>query len=105
MSERVKIVVTVPEDAADVLREAMGQAGAGEIGEYSHCSFSVKGVGRFLPSDQANPAVGSRGQLERVTEERIEVTCSVDLLDQVTEVIRQAHPYEEPVIDIYPLLD
>ncbi len=105
MSDQVKIVVTVPEDAADALREASGNAGAGKIGEYSFCSFSLKGTGRFLPSDKANPAIGTQGQLEQVTEERIEVTCDKKMMQAVVTAIRKAHPYEEPAINIYPLLD
>lgn len=53
-----KVVVTVPENEADKLREAIGSAGGGKVGNYTHCSFSVKGTGRFLPVDGAKPAVG-----------------------------------------------
>ena len=105
MSEQVKIVVTVPEDTADAVREAIGKAGAGRIGEYGHCSFTIKGTGRFLPGDKANPAIGAQGQLEQVAEERIEVTCDRGLAENAIAAIRQAHPYEEPAIDVYPLLD
>lgn len=103
MSSLVKLIVTVPASHADIVREAMGKAGAGKIGNYEFCSFSSKGIGRFRPLDGAHPAIGTVGALEQVEEERIEVTCSRDLLEAVVAAIRAAHPYEEPVIDIYPL--
>ena len=103
MTNIVKVVVTVPEDNADMLREAIGNAGGGQIGNYTHCSFSVKGVGRFRPEAGANPTIGKVGRFEEVIEERIEVTCEEDQLDNLISAIRRVHPYEEPVIDVYPL--
>lgn len=105
MDKLVKIVVTVPENSADKVRRAIGEAGGGRLGNYSHTSFSIKGVGRFLPREGANPSVGRMGQLESVAEERIEVTCRQDGIKPVVAAIRASHPYEEPVIDIYPLLN
>ncbi len=100
-----KIVVTVPEDQADALRQAIGNAGGGKVGNYTHCSFSIKGTGRFLPTEGAKPAIGQVGQPEEVAEERIEVTCSGDTVKAVVAAIRQAHSYEEPTIDVYELTD
>ena len=104
MTELVKIVVTVPFSNADALRDAIGKAGAGKLGNYSYCSYSVSGVGRFLPEEGANPTIGKVGQLEQVEEERIEVNCERSDLDRVVAAIRAAHPYEEPAIDAYPLI-
>ena len=101
--KQYKIVVFVPTTDADQLREAMGNAGAGQIGNYSHCSFSVKGVGRFRPRAGANPTIGEVGKLEAVEEERIETVCSEDRLKDVLKAIRAAHPYEEPATDVYRL--
>ena len=103
-NKTVKIVVTVPESHADIVREAMGKAGAGKVGNYSFCSFSVKGTGRFLPNEKAKPHIGQAGRLEEVTEERIEVTCDQDILENVIKAIKSVHPYEEIALDIYPLL-
>lgn len=102
---KYKVVVTVPEGDANALREVIGNAGGGEIGNYTHCSFSVKGTGRFLPVDGASPAIGEVGKLEEVAEERIEVTCDEENLKAVVEAIRQHHSYEEPAIDLYKLED
>ena len=104
MSNLVKVVVTVPEADADKLRKAIGDADGGRIGNYTHCSFSVKGIGRFVPETGASPAVGEVGKPEKVIEERIEVTCEKNKLGNVVQAIRSNHPYEEPAIDIYPLL-
>ena len=100
-----KVVVTVPENEADKLREAIGSAGGGKVGNYTHCSFSVKGTGRFLPVDGANPAIGQVGQLEEVTEERIEITCDGESVKAVVDAIRATHSYEEPAIDVYELAE
>lgn len=103
MEKRYKIVVYVPESHADKLREAMGNAGAGKIGNYSHCTFTLKGVNRFKPEEGANPTIGSVGKIEEVLEERIETVCSQDKLQDVLKAIRDAHPYEEPATDVYPI--
>lgn len=104
-SDFFTLVVTVPETHADQMREAMGNAGAGQIGNYSFCSFSVKGTGRFLPGKDSQPFIGEAGKLEEVVEERIEVVCSKELLEQVIEAIKEAHPYEETTIDIFPIYE
>lgn len=98
-----KIIVTAPVIEADMIRKAIGEAGGGKIGNYSFCSFSTRGTGRFLPNDDAHPAVGEVGKLEEVEEERIEVSCDDSLVAEVVAAIRQAHPYEEPAIDVYSL--
>jgi hypothetical protein len=102
---RVMIVVNVPQAEADALRKAIGDAGGGTLGNYSYCSFSVTGTGRFLPSQEANPTIGAVGQPEAVTEERIEVSCEQVDAPAIVKAIRQAHSYEEPAIAVYPLLD
>ena len=104
MKELVKIVVFVPEKNADDVRHALGEAGAGKIGEYSFCSYSIKGIGRFKPSDRANPHIGKAGELEAVNEERIEVACEKEQAADIIRVIKDVHPYEEVVVDVYPML-
>lgn len=100
-----KVVVTVPENEADQLRAAIGNAGGGKVGNYTHCSFSVKGTGRFLPVDGANPAIGKVGQPEQVIEERIEINCDDENIKAIVSVIRETHSYEEPAIDVYELTE
>lgn len=98
-----KLVIFVPESHTDIVREAMGKAGAGKIGNYDFCTFSTKGIGRFKPNDKANPHIGESGKLEEVVEERIETVCSKELLPKVLEAIKKVHPYEEIAYDVYPL--
>lgn len=103
MNNRYKIVVTVPESDGDMLRNVIGKAGGGKVGNYTYCSFTSKGIGRFLPNEEANPTIGVVGKLEEVAEERIEVNCEAEKLDLIIKAIRDNHPYEEPVIDVYLL--
>ena len=101
--KRFKIVVYVPGTHAEALRTAIGEAGAGKIGNYSHCTFTIKGVGRFRPEEGANPTIGSVGRLEEVEEDRIETVCAEECLPAVLAAIKSTHPYEEPATDVYPI--
>ena len=101
----VALVVYVPISAADAVRSALAAAGAGRIGPYACCSFSSRGVGRFLPLEGARPAIGMVGEAAEVTEERIEVVVERAILGTVLRALTEAHPYEEPVILLTPLLD
>ncbi|MCI0533132.1 hypothetical protein L0Y49_02835 [bacterium] len=99
MSKFRYIVTTyVPTAHADNVREALARAGAGSIGNYSHCSFSSKGVGRFKGEAGSNPTIGKAGRIEKIAEERIEAICGKKELKAVLEAVRVAHPYEEPVV-------
>ena len=100
---KCKLVVTVPVTHADIVRDAIGKTGLDRVGNYGYCSFSTKGVGRFLPLDGANPAIGEVGVLEMVEEERIEISCTREGVLEIIAAIKSVHPYEEPVIDVYSL--
>lgn len=103
-SEYVAIVYTVPESHAEAVRNAIGDAGAGAIGAYSHCSFSVKGIGRFKPHEGANPFIGSVGALEEVVEERVETMCRRSELPGILLALHRAHPYEVPFVFVTALI-
>ncbi|VEF47774.1 NGG1p interacting factor 3 protein, NIF3 [Bacillus freudenreichii] len=98
-----KLAVFVPLEQADQVIAAVGDAGAGFIGEYSHCSFSANGTGRFLPGSGANPFIGEKGKIEKVSEMKIETIYPESLEKKVVSAMIQAHPYEEPAYDLYPL--
>lgn len=104
-SKNVKLVVFVPLSHADAVRQALGEAGAGKIGDYDFCSFSSRGVGRFRGSKKANPAIGELEKYEAVEEERIEVTVPREILKDVIEKVKITHPYEEVPFYISPLED
>ncbi len=103
-NQTVKLVVYVPETHADAVRKAMGDAGAGIVGDYKFCSFSVKGTQRFIPLNTAHPTIGKIGKLEEVQEERIETVCFQKDLDKIIRAIKKVHPYEEVALDVYPLV-
>jgi len=98
-----KIVVFVPDADLPKVSEAMFQAGAGHIGEYSQCSFRLAGTGTFFGSEAANPTVGQKGRREEVSETRLEVLCPESCQEQVVAAMRRAHSYEVPAYDVYPL--
>ena len=104
MEELVKIVVFVPPNSADKVRQAMGDAGAGLIGKYSHCTFSSVGYGRYKPLEGAKPTIGEVGRFEKVEEERVETVCPKKKAKKVIGAIKKAHPYEEVALDIYPVI-
>lgn len=104
MNKFVKIVIYVPVESAGKIREALNESGAGKVGNYDYCSFTSRGFGRFRPLKGANPSIGEIGEIEEVEEARVETICAVEKLDAVLEAVKAVHPYEEPVIDVYPLL-
>ena len=102
---RVKIFVTIPTENVNQVREVVCKAGAGIIGEYTFCTSSTKSIGTFLPNERANPYIGEKNKLEFVEEEKLEFVCDVEKVKRVLQELRKYHPYEEPAIDIVPLID
>lgn len=101
----VKIITFVPAKDADVVRKALGDAGAGALGDYRYASWSVMGKGRFTPVAGADPHIGEVGKPQEVREERIEVIVERSKAKVVVAALRKAHPYEEPAFDIIAILD
>ena len=99
-----KLVVFVPADALDAVRDALFEAGAGRIGDYERCSWYTEGTGTFLGGESTVPTVGARGREERVAELRLETVYPEERHDDVLAALRRAHPYEEPAFDVYALL-
>lgn len=96
-----KLVVFVPESHHEQVLEALWRAGAGEIGNYSHCSFNIKGKGTFLPGPDTNPFIGEQGKLENADEVRIEVIVPHSVHRKAVQAMLKAHPYEEVAYDLY----
>ncbi|MFE4835037.1 hypothetical protein ACFRAU_10170 [Arthrobacter sp. NPDC056691] len=103
MSQLHALVIYVPDSHAEAVLTAVGNAGAGRLGDYSHCSFRAPGTGRFTPSPGARPFIGTTGVPEEVSEVRIECIVEEDVLDAVVLGLRQAHPYEEPAFMSWPV--
>lgn len=103
-ARQVKVVVFVPDKDLAAVSDAMFAAGAGKIGAYQECSFRLAGTGTFFGTETTNPTVGQKGQREEVNEWRLEVVAPERSLSAVVAALRQAHSYEEPAFDLYPLL-
>jgi hypothetical protein len=100
-----KLVVFVPREALDAVREALFGAGAGRIGDYERCSWYTEGTGTFLAGESTSPSVGQPGRDERVAELRLETVYPEEHEAAVVAALRAAHPYEEPAFDLYPLAE
>ncbi|EOB2764050.1 Nif3-like dinuclear metal center hexameric protein [Enterococcus hirae] len=98
-----KLAVYVPIEDADKLRKALAEAGAGEQGHYDHTSFTSIGEGRFRPNEQAHPAIGKNGQLEKVEEAKVEVIFPEDREEKVLSAMYRVHPYEEVAFDLFSI--
>jgi dinuclear metal center YbgI/SA1388 family protein len=101
--DECKFVVFVPPQHLEKVAEGIFEAGAGQIGDYSRCSFRTPGEGTFFGGKDSNPAVGQRGKMESVQEVRLESIVRTKDLPKVIHAMREVHPYEEPAFDIYPL--
>lgn len=97
------LVVYVPASHTDRILVAIGDAGAGRIGDYSHCSFVTQGTGRFTPLAGAEPYLGRVGSPEAVAEDRVECIVEHRNLPAVVAALRAAHPYEEPAFMTWPV--
>lgn len=104
-SDKVKIWLTCPKTHADKVRTAIGDAGFGKIGNYSHCSFVTEGKGYSKALDGANPSIGEVGQITEIEEVIIEFVCQKDQLVSLKEILKEHHPYEEVAVEVSPLID
>lgn len=101
----LKLTFFVPEDHAEAVKQAVFDAGAGRIGDYEHCAWQCAGTGQFRPMQGANPFLGNVGDLETVTELRVEMVCDDQYIQAVIAALKNAHPYEEPAYDVIQVLD
>ena len=100
-----KICFYVPENAVEIVKQALFAAGAGRIGNYDSCCWQVLGSGQFRPLENSNPAIGKTGKVETVSEYRVEMVCEDKIIKDVVEALRRSHPYEEPAYDVVKLED
>jgi len=96
-----KLVVFVPLDAKEKVKDALFEQGAGRLGLYSHCSWETAGRGQFKPLEGSQPAIGSHNTVETVEEVRIEMLITEEIASQCIQAIRSSHPYEEPAFEMY----
>ncbi|MEM6642299.1 MAG: Nif3-like dinuclear metal center hexameric protein [Bacteroidota bacterium] len=100
-----KLTVFVPPKNKHSLLEALFSSGAGDIGNYDHCTFEVSGLGSFRGNELSNPTLGKKGQTENVKEDRIEVILRKHDADQILKAMKNAHPYEEVAYYLTDLLN
>ena len=105
MDRYLKLAVFIPRGHEDTVRDALAEAGAGWIGNYSHCAFMSPGTGTFMPLAGTEPFIGRQGRLEKVDEMRLETIVPASRRRKVPEALKRAHPYEEVAFDLYPLID
>lgn len=98
-----KLCVFVPEGAADQVKRAMFEAGAGKIGDYDHCCWQVLGQGQFRPLAGSSPCIGRQDEIETVDEYRIEMVCADAYIKNAVAALKRSHPYEEPAYDVWKL--
>jgi len=103
MDPLYSLVVYVPEEHLNILKEALFQAGAGSLGSYEHCCWQSKGQGQFRPVGGSNPYLGEKGRLEQVVEYKVEMICTRKALPEVLKALKKAHPYEEPAYSYWPV--
>jgi structural hemagglutinin/hemolysin toxin protein RtxA len=94
------IVFYVPDSHLQVVKEALFEAGAGKIGNYSHCAWQTKGQGQFRPLNGSHPFQGKHDQLETVKEYRVEMVCEKHCIKQAVAALKTAHPYEAPAYQV-----
>ncbi|MDP5208325.1 YqfO family protein [Microbulbifer sp. 2205BS26-8] len=98
-----KLCLYIPETHLAVVKQALFTAGAGRMGDYDHCCWQVLGSGQFRPQPGSRPFLGESGQVEEVAEYRVEMVCAETCVDAVLAALYEAHPYEEPAFDLWPL--
>jgi len=98
-----KICIYIPESHLEVVKNAMFAAGAGKIGNYSCCSWQIKGEGQFMPLAGSHAFIGSEGHLERVDEYKVEMICEEQHIKEVIAALKATHPYEEPAYQVWGL--
>ncbi len=98
-----KLITFVPKNEAKAVRESLFKAGAGTIGNYSHCSFNIAGIGTFKGNESSNPTLGKKGEMQREDEIQIGVTYPKHLEQNILQALHETHPYEEIAHEIMTL--
>ena len=100
-----KLIVFIPNEAKESVKEAMFKAGGGTIGNYDSCCFELEGTGQFRPLEGSNPTIGKKNQVENVQEVRVELVVKDAIIKDVVAAMKAAHPYESVAYDVIRLED
>lgn len=104
MTDYCKVEIFIPESHLSLLQETLRRCGAGHIGKYDSCMSYSHVIGTWRPLEGTHPYSGTQGVISSEEEIKAEVTCKVDDVDRVIMAVKEIHPYEEPVINVIPLL-
>ena len=87
----------VPKSHTELVKKAMFDAGAGSTNNsnYTNCSWQIEGDGQFMPTQKANPVIGTLGQLETIPEHKVEMVCNSEYIDEAISALKKTHPYDE----------
>lgn len=100
-----KLVAYIPEKNLEHVKRALFDAGGGKLGNYDCCSWQVKGTGQFRPLDGSEPNIGNLGEVEVVTEYRLEMLVEESVAKDVKKALLETHPYEEPAFEFYACIN
>lgn len=100
-----KICFYVPENAKELVKQALFDAGAGRVGDYDSCCWQTEGTGQFRPLENSNPHIGQQGKAETIKEFKVEMVCEDEKITQAIKALKDSHPYEEPAYDVWRLED
>lgn len=100
-----KLTLFIPDSHVEIVKTALFEAGAGQIGNYSHCSWQILGQGQFMPLAGNQAFIGETDKLEKVAEWRVEMVVAAEKIHAVIQALRASHPYETPAFDIIQMVD
>lgn len=100
-----KLSFYVPEDHLAPVKMALFNSGAGRIGDYDCCCWQTRGTGQFRPLEGSDPFIGEHGEVEQLSEYKVELVCEDALIRDVITTLKRSHPYEEPAYDVVKLED
>lgn len=98
-----QLITYIPDEALERVKTALFAAGAGKIGNYSHCAWQIRGEGQFMPLENSNPHIGETLSLCNVAEWRVEMVLAAEYKEAVIEALKIAHPYETPAFCLIAL--
>lgn len=100
-----KLSFYVPTQNKEEVKTALFDIGVGKYKNYDSCSFETLGIGQFRPINEANPHIGSLGNIERVEEYKVEMICEDSLIKDAVKTLKKSHPYEEVAYEVFKLED
>ena len=98
-----KLCFYVPKSHLEIVKEALFNAGAGRYKNYDQCSWEVLGVGQFRPLDKSNPFIGSKFELKKIPEYKVEMVIGFSEIEKIIEILHEVHPYEEPAYEFWQI--